>query len=922
MGIRKYVGSEKQKEKIIKAANRASEVDEVIRECKNDQGIPQPSSYTPSTIINNISIPPSEANTNTKVYLLNTIPSPSKPMHSSTVTPRPDIAASGPNLCTIPISERLVVLRSILRSIEAERQEFIRCVFFAVQTRFDRMPRNGWKEIQSYYNEKFSCTETIDVLKRMAHNKTEEEIRQEENGERRRIATCLAEPLVVRTRKLPNELVDSTVLDLINRIVGEYADSHVPMTITDVARIIQTAQVCYDDETRKERPRSSWKESIESKISVLKLSKDILEKARRREELSSSQTKSLKKIMREFNLDLNKTNDLSKAVVKKNELITIYEKKLTMYESRKQFRKENRMFELFRGRYYRGLSERVESEHVVNRDEIVSFWSKMWNKNNEMVTYDEYLIPFVPDTHQAMFPSLEEFVDIINWLPNWKAAGIDGIYNFYIKKLTTLHKYLYDIVKAICFEGTPQANWFYHGLTYLIPKSVPQKGSDYRPINCMSNLYKLTTKCVTKFVQLEVERRGYLADNQLGAVRGVQGAKEQALLNVAINKEYGNNLKATWIDVKKAYDSIDHAYLTQVIENLNIPDWILKFIKVTISKSKIDISVGSEKIMNKKIDKGILEGDSLSPLLFVLCMDPLSRKLNEEYAKMTIQTEDASQSTNHLLFIDDLKLLAKDGTTLEKMTEEVKMFMKNIGLEINREKSATNDSYYENTATLLEGIGVYKYLGIIEDSRGIPTRKSFEEVQTKLIARVERLCRTRLNARNLFQVINQHAISLINYHIGVLRLEPGDFSKLDDAVRAILIKNKIHLRPGCKERLYLPRTELGRGLHSVEFKSEHMLLQLLDCLEKHKDTSTRRAAILKVENNNKTHLSLIKNFLKIKYGLEEEVTKNKLKEAQLANLYNEIKNRKLHSKLYSAKNNQLVSVNDPSGWLKKGSVRP
>ncbi|TBU09045.1 hypothetical protein CWI38_2191p0010, partial [Hamiltosporidium tvaerminnensis] len=151
MGIRKYVGSEKQEEKIIKAANRASEVDEVIRECKNDQGIPQPSSYTPSTIINNISIPPSEANTNTKVCLLNTIPSPSNPMHSSTVTPRPDIAASWPNLCTIPISERLVVLRSILRSIEAERQEFIRCVLFAVQTRFDRMPRNGWKEIQSYY---------------------------------------------------------------------------------------------------------------------------------------------------------------------------------------------------------------------------------------------------------------------------------------------------------------------------------------------------------------------------------------------------------------------------------------------------------------------------------------------------------------------------------------------------------------------------------------------------------------------------------------------------------------------------------------------------------------------------------------------------------------------------------------------------
>ncbi|KAK1347890.1 hypothetical protein LUQ84_002860 [Hamiltosporidium tvaerminnensis] len=108
----------------------------------------------------------------------------------------------------------------------------------------------------------------------------------------------------------------------------------------------------------------------------------------------------------------------------------------------------------------------------------------------------------------------------------------------------------------------------------------------------------------------------------------------------------------------------------------------------------------------------------------------------------------------------------------------------------------------EDTATLLEGVSVYKYLGIIEDSRGIPTRSSFEEVQSKLISRVERLCHTRLNAKNLFSAINQHAISLINYHIGVLRLEPADFSKLDDAVRAVLVKNKIHLRPGCKERLY------------------------------------------------------------------------------------------------------------------------
>ncbi|KAK1350031.1 hypothetical protein LUQ84_001018 [Hamiltosporidium tvaerminnensis] len=136
-------------------------------------------------------------------------------------------------------------------------------------------------------------------LKKLAQNEAEREIRQEENGERRRIATCLTEPyiltdtteyinlrdkflskikeisekeigkVVVRTRKLPSELVDRKVLVLINRIIGDYSDSCVPMTITVVARIIQAAQVCYDEATRKEKLRYAWKESIESKISKL-----------------------------------------------------------------------------------------------------------------------------------------------------------------------------------------------------------------------------------------------------------------------------------------------------------------------------------------------------------------------------------------------------------------------------------------------------------------------------------------------------------------------------------------------------------------------------------------------------------------------------------------------------------------------------
>ncbi|KAK1347815.1 hypothetical protein LUQ84_002796 [Hamiltosporidium tvaerminnensis] len=136
---------------------------------------------------------------------------------------------------------RLMVLHSILDSVTVVEQEGPRSAILAVQKRFERMPRNGWPATLRYYNEKFSCTLDTDAFKKLAQNEAERKIRQEENGERHRIATCLTEPstltdttefinlrdkflskikeiseeeigkVVVRTRKLPSELVDSKV---------------------------------------------------------------------------------------------------------------------------------------------------------------------------------------------------------------------------------------------------------------------------------------------------------------------------------------------------------------------------------------------------------------------------------------------------------------------------------------------------------------------------------------------------------------------------------------------------------------------------------------------------------------------------------------------------------------------------------------
>ncbi|KAI5170115.1 hypothetical protein PAEPH01_1258 [Pancytospora epiphaga] len=106
-------------------------------------------------------------------------------------------------------------------------------------------------------------------------------------------------------------------------------------------------------------------------------------------------------------------------------------------------------------------------------------------------------------------------------------------------------------------------------------------------------------------MQMEVSRRGLLAENQMGTVSQVQGAKEQALLNPAVNKERKNLLKTAWYDVKKAYDSVGHDYLAKRTDRLEMPAQISTFLRSIIKKGVIEHRSGSQPIMKKRVERGV-----------------------------------------------------------------------------------------------------------------------------------------------------------------------------------------------------------------------------------------------------------------------------------------------------------------------------
>ncbi|KAL6120339.1 hypothetical protein NUSPORA_02945 [Nucleospora cyclopteri] len=98
--------------------------------------------------------------------------------------------------------------------------------------------------------------------------------------------------------------------------------------------------------------------------------------------------------------------------------------------------------------------------------------------------------------------------------------------------------------------------------------------------------------------------------------------------------------------------------------------------------------------------------------------------------------------------------------------------------------------------------------------------------------KTEKLCKLQLNVKTSIKSINNHSISVIKYHVCILKLESSDLTEVYHAIRQVLMENKLHLQPGNKERLYLSRNQIGRGFYNIKQKSKKMFFQFHSMLVK------------------------------------------------------------------------------------------
>ena len=99
-------------------------------------------------------------------------------------------------------------------------------------------------------------------------------------------------------------------------------------------------------------------------------------------------------------------------------------------------------------------------------------------------------------------------------------------------------------------------------------------------------------------------------------------------------KKRHTNLCMTWIDYKKVYDFVPHSLINERMRLFGIADIVRNFLEKSMEQWKLSLTSNGEDLGEVDMKRGIFQGDSLSPLLFVLSMLSLSlilRKVNASY---------------------------------------------------------------------------------------------------------------------------------------------------------------------------------------------------------------------------------------------------------------------------------------------------
>jgi hypothetical protein len=147
------------------------------------------------------------------------------------------------------------------------------------------------------------------------------------------------------------------------------------------------------------------------------------------------------------------------------------------------------------------------------------------------------------------------------------------------------------------------------------------------------------------------------------------------------------------LDAKKAFDSVNHKYIEETLRAYGFGESFINIFKLLYKNISSKILVNGYFSESLKIERGVKQGDALSCAIFIICIDPLLRNINNAKNIKSITIKDRKKRNVKVnfrgaAFADDVSVICiNERQSIQGVFDEYDKLTSRSGLELNADKT-------------------------------------------------------------------------------------------------------------------------------------------------------------------------------------------------------------------------------------------
>ena len=451
---------------------------------------------------------------------------------------------------------------------------------------------------------------------------------------------------------------------------------------------------------------------------------------------------------------------------------------------------------------------------------IVDFYKKLYEEGDRIQIEDDHeffnnIIPISEQEDKDITRKMtaDELRETLHSCSD-SAPGPDGIpYSIIGLVWPTFGKILCDAWNYSLEIGSLSAS---HRTSYL--RLIPKVGKDlkkltnWRPITLSNCDHKLITKTYAKRLCLKLASK--IEERQTAYLKGrLINDNIRAILSTIelSNSEQLNGLLIA-LDAKKAFDSVDHNYIEKCLARFGCSRFVPIF-RTLYNSLKTDIIINGKIINGFNIRRGVKQGDALSCIIFIMCMEPLLKniELNPEIRALESRTLNKPLPKAYAYADDVNAVLIDSEVALQAVFTEYEKLTAISGLELNADKTelmrmgneveATYNIRYKGKQYRITSNPVVKINGIIfQRHRQEMLDANVESIIEKMDRHFRQWSRRSLTTLGKILIAKTFGISQLIYLLQTTTINDVHFKKINQLLFKF-IWNRHYLASKAPERV-------------------------------------------------------------------------------------------------------------------------